>query len=375
MKAALRFILIIVIAFVYASCKDPYVPNIKELDKEILVVEGYIDGGDQTIINLSRVKSMGKEDTSFQQNITDAAVVVESEDGNNYSLLNHHNGNYSGYYNLSPNTRYRIRIQLKDGRNYESRFVDYKTSPPIDSLTYKYETDGVRFYVNTHDQSGNTKYFRWKYEETWEFHSVYQSEYMYDSDSEKVVKLNKQIYDCWQHNNSTDIIINNTANLNQNEMKDMPLLFIPNGSYKLSYLYSLYVKQYAMDSVGYNYFRQLKKNTEETGSIFDPQPGNLKGNIFNTVDSTEIVVGYIGAGRTFSTRQFFKIPWNYFEDCAEQISVPNIKDSLKAYLESGGYWPLEPEPNPFTVTSWTSARKLCVDCTLRGTNLKPSYWP
>ena len=153
-------------------------------------------------------------------------------------------------------------------------------------------------------------------------------------------------------------------------MKDIPLAFIATGSEKLSYIYSLKVKQFVMDSVGYAFFRLLKKNTEETGSIFDPQPGNLKGNIVNLNDPLEMVVGYIGAGNSSEKREFFSIPWNYQPNCSEMILVPNIKDSLDYYFSEGEYWPVGKD-----VGGWISSLGRCVDCRTRGTNIKPDFWP
>lgn len=375
MRAIFNIIPILALVVFFGSCKDPYVPHIKDLDKEILVVEGYIDGANETNIYISRVRSMGKFDTSFQKFVTNAVVYIEDDRGGQYRLQNRGDGSYAGNYRLNPTARYRLYIQTAGNKQYVSAFVDFKESPVIDSISYRIESQGARFFVSTHDNSNRSKFYRWKYEETWEFHSYYPTEFEYDRELRRVVDLRDSIYSCWQFENSTKILVNSTVNQSRDVMENVPLLLIPNGSQKLSYKYSLKVRQFVMDSLGYDYYRQLKTNTEETGSIFDPQPGNLKGNIQNMNDPDEIVVGYIGAGNSAERREFFTIPWNYRNtQCSETITVPGNRDSMDFYFKLLNYWPiLESMDGP--VTNWLAAPASCVDCRTAGTNVKPAYWP
>ena len=196
------------------------------------------------------------------------------------------------------------------------------------------------------------------------------TEFQYDIGNGMVVDLKDSIYNCWQSDASTEILLNNTADLGEDVMKDIPMSFVPNGSEKLSYIYSINVKQYVMDSVGYAFFRLLKRNTEETGSIFDPQPGNLKGNLVNLNDPNEMVVGYIGAGSSTEKREYFTIPWNYRQNCSDVILVPKDRISMDSFFITMGYWPISED-----IGIWISAPKICVDCRIRGTNIKPDFWP
>lgn len=357
----------VIFSFLFlAGCKDDYLPLIKELDKDILVVEGYIDGANETIISLSKVNGMGQ--SSSNNYITGATVHIEDDTGNMYPLHYSSKGDYKGKYSLNPLVKYRVKFQTNQ-KEYASQFVQYKVSPPIDSITYKIEPEGARFMVNTHDNTGQSKYYRWQYEETWQFRSYYRTDFRFDAELENVVDLKVPIYDCWQSDQYGEILLNSSANLGEDVMRDIPLAFIRNGSEKLSYIYSIEVKQYAMDSVGYAFYRLLKRNTEETGSIFDPQPGNLKGNVVNLNDPLEMVVGYIGAGRPSVRRQFFTIPWNFDLGCRELVTVPKIKGSMIYYF-LGGYWPVSENTD-----EWIGATNNCVDCRTRGTNIKPDFWP
>ena len=50
----------------------------------------------------------------------------------------------------------------------------------------------------------------------------------------------------------------------------------------------------------------MKGNTEDVGSIFGSQPNQNHGNIHNVADSSEMVIGYIGAGSIQQQRIFIK---------------------------------------------------------------------
>lgn len=369
MKTGQKVITLIVSLLFLAACKDEYFPTIKELDKDILVVEGFIDGADETVISLSMVNGMGQQ-SSDPKYVTGASVQIEDDKGNMYPLFYSSNGDYKGIYSFNPVLKYRVKIKTENQKEYASQFLPYKVSPPIDAITYRIDPGGARFMVSTHDNSGQSKYYRWKYAETWQYHSSYKTAYKYDEQKKEVVDLEDTIYNCWQSHRSEEIFLNSSANLREDVMKDIPLVFITNGSEKLSYMYSIKIKQFVMDSVGYDFFRLLKKNTEETGSIFDPQPGNLKGNVVNLNDPLEMVVGYIGAGSSAVKREFFTIPWNYRSGCTNLINVPKIKDSLDYYFSGGGFWPVSDN-----ITDWISATTRCVDCRTRGTNIKPDFWP
>lgn len=372
MKTIYFLLIFLLSLIVFIACKDPYMPELRNLNKNILVVEGYIDGSNGTNILLSRVKSLGEADTAFQKFVEDASVTIEDNQGNKFPLANTGHGNYKGNYNLNKANKYHLIISTSDQKNYVSEFVEYKISPPIQSISYKIEKDGARFYVSTQDYNNKSTFYRWKFDETWQFHSFYRTNLKYDKEKRIVVKGTEPIYLCWQSDHSREILINSTANLSQDFIQEMPINFIPNESYKLSDVYSINVRQYVMDSIGYNYYRQLKKNTEETGSIFDPQPGNLRGNIKNTNDLSEIVVGYIGAGSSYQVRQYFQIPWKFNDDCLTTFFVPNRTDSLEYYFGFDENWPLYYDG---IGDAYKAAERKCADCTVRGTNIKPSFWP
>lgn len=369
--------------FFLIGCKDPYNPVLRYEKTNFLIVEGYIDGAAPTTFMLTRSRALTGKDTEPKIVEKGARVGVEDDKNNMNWLTETGNGGYSsiGTLNLNPNNKYRIHIYTKDGGEYTSDFVAFKSSPAIDKIgfTIKSETGDAQIYVNTHDPSGNTKYYRWEYDQTWEFHALYSSRFIYDSQTGKVVDRVGDVRVCWKSGASNTILIGNSTKLTQDIITEMPLVLIPNHSQEMSVLYSIKVKQFALDVTAYNFWEAMKKNTEEVGSIFDPQPNQTLGNIHSVKDINELVVGYVSAGNSFTQRVFIKnsdLPpsWNSYPDCP-QIIVPNRKDSVDFYFGTGQYIPISNILMNGGGEGFTASYPNCVDCTLFGSNVKPVFWP
>lgn len=367
-----------VILFI-AGCKVPYDPPINSSKMHYLVVDGFMNANGVTDIRLTRTRNITWGDTAAYINETGAQMEIEDESNSRMPLYEGSEGHYYGAYYLTPGNKYRLRITTSNQKEYVSDFVTCKITPPIDDIGWKYNDAGdVQIYVNTHDPENKTTYYRWDYQETWEFHSEYYSKFRYDEDKKTVVKRTVPVDVCYRDGISHKIYLGSSAKLKQDIISEAPLALIPNHDRRISVLYSTLVTQYALDSAGYNYWYALKGNSENVGSIFDPQPNQTKGNIHCITDSTEKVVGYVGAGTIRQQRIFIhngdlRPGWNLPPNCSE-YDVPI--DSLDFYLGSYALIPYESDPiGSFMPKGYFSASATCVDCTLTGSPVKPPFWP
>ena len=368
-------------ALLFAHCKTPYDPPLKSTQTNFLVVEGFIDGAATTKIKLSRTRILYAGDTANRHNEINANVLIEDDHQNIYSLADAGDGIYSNAdtLNLNPAYQYRLHIFTSNGKEYFSDFVSYKPAPLIDTIGWKLKNNGVQIYVNTHDPNEATRYYRWEFSETWEFHSAYPTTLKYDVDNNAVIPRTDQVHICWRSDNFHSVLLGSSAKLSNDVIDQAPLVYIEPHNQKLSVLYSILVKQYALDVNGYNFWVAMKSNTEQVGSIFDPQPNQTNGNIHCTTDTSEKVVGYIGAGNTVEKRVFINnnlMPagWNFPEDCLI-ITVPANQDSLIYYFRDGGFSPISETRSQTGQIGYVSSFVQCVECTLNGTNIKPAFWP
>jgi len=394
---------------VTTGCRKPYDPPATSATNSYLVVEGVINAGpDSTFIRVSRTVKISDKIVANPE--TRAVLTVEGDQNTSYPLMEISKGNYaSPGLNLDNNHKYRLRIKTFDNKQYLSDYVEVLNSPPIDSINYDLKgaltIPGVNVYVNTHDQSNKIKYYRWDYQETWMIISHYPS--YFKSNGDTVLGRNlvtDNITDCWQSDTSSTVVLGSSAKLTQNVIFGQPIISIASSSEKVRAKYSILVKQYALSEGAYNFYINVKKNTEQLGSIFDALPSVINGNIHSVTNAAEPVIGYISVGSTSSKRIFIdnrNLPkWStdtsYYAGCHLAFGLipccyynfpPGPKNQVDAYINynpnayniSGNQDPLIPIDaiviHPGTPPiGYTASTKQCVDCTVRGTNKPPAFW-
>jgi uncharacterized protein DUF4249 len=377
----MKKLIYILLAGLALGCKDSYDLPVNIPATGYLVVDGTINSGQgSTIINLSRTVRL--VDTFNINYVTNAKVEVEGED-NSRALLNHRgNGQYvNDQLNLNKGVKYRLNVDLPDGRKYQSSFVAVKQSPGIDSINWQKDDGGVNIYIDAKGNPNSGGYYRWDYAEDWEFNSAYIPTLKYDA-KPLAVYINPggsgdvSKFTCYQSARSTTIEILSTAKLTRDTVH-YRLTTVPKGSWKISVLYSIMVRQYAISREGFEYLSRMKRNTEQTGSIFDAQPSELKGNIVCTSNPAEPVIGFLEVSDMYSKRIFIKpsqvAPWGYSQNCI-QTDLINNADSIKAAGMPAPTVPSLLSPTN-TILRLYFSDPVCIDCTLRGTLTKPSFWP
>lgn len=366
-----------------AGCKTPYIPPEVSSPNSYLVVEGTIITGhtDSTFIRLSHTIKLNGADTAAAE--TGAQVSVQDQAGKSYALKEIRTGTYGAAPLSLPATgTYRLHIVRSNGSTYQSDYVQAKSSPAIDSVSLVPQADGLHVFVNAHDAANSSRYYRWDYSETWQFMSFFQSNLIYQKHPDTLLQRTaaQQVYTCYQTAGSTSIVLNSTAKLTTDVVSQQPITFVPSTSEKVSYIYSIQVKQHALTPDAFEFWQNLKRNTEQLGSIFDAQPSQLTGNIHNTANATEPVIGYVSAGTIVSKRVFLNAGsagyhWRRStpDACDSLGTVKNIPGNYNVYFSS---------PNPVYVpiaikndTLVRVAAPYCADCTTRGTTVKPSFWP
>jgi len=381
------------------GCKKPYNPPAIASPGNYLVVEGVINAGaDSTIITLSRTVNISSKVTVNPE--LHAMVAVQSDKNVSYPLTETTKGNYvCAGLNLDSTLTYRLSIKTSNNEQYLSDLVAVKNSPPIDSVTYTVGGSGLNIYSTTHDPKNNTRYYRWDYLETWIFTSNYESYFKSNGDTVLARTPSQQVYQCWQTDTSSTIIINSSVKLAKDLIVNNPVAFVSSTDEKIGHEYSILVRQYALTGDAYTFWTNLKKNTEQLGSIFDALPSQINGNIHCVTNPSEPVIGYLSVGSTTSKRIFienhalpYAVPPPYPPGCG-------LNGFLYAYIPPGGglstnwvdeylnydssiftgdlYIPtgaILSNAAPPALIGYAGSIPICVDCTLRGTNVEPSYW-
>lgn len=371
---------------VLGGCIDRYTPDVAPTEQTNLVIDGFINPRGRTVIKLSRTFSVNTQNAAPAE--TRAQLAIQDDAGQRYPLIESLAGTYtSAALVLKPDRQYQLRITTSQGREYASDLTPVVVTPPIDTLTFRVQSNGgIQIYVSTHDARNATRYYRWEYEETYQFTSAFESTIEYVPSTNRVRPRGASVFRCWRTEASTAILQGNTTQLTQAALVDYPLIrVLP--SVKLRIGYSLLVRQVGQTQAEYAYWETLRKNTENLGTVNDPLPARVTGNVHALTDAAEPVLGYVSVHSVTEKRLFID---------ARQLPVPQpgsvLFDPAYAFCGNtervsvalgllqfrlGASYPVLPVVSILTgdTIAYTVSSIDCVDCRQRGTNVKPSFWP
>lgn len=371
MKLISTFIILLISLICLNGCVIPFSPPEVASADRFFVVDGFLNtnGKDSSRINLSYTQVVSNKNTFLTE--LKAQVTVEGNKGSTFTFSEIG----KGLYRLPPRVfneseLYRIRIKTVGKKEFLSEYVAVKQTPPIESLTYKIAPDNssLQIYVNTQDPLNKTRFYRWRFEETWEYHSPLLS--LYEIKNKEIVDRVSMINVCWQKEQPATILLASTTKLSQDIIRDFPITNVPAVSNKLLIKYSILVKQIGLTQEGFEYWNALSKTTEKTGSLFDPQPSQVTGNIKCTTNPQELVFGFFSAV-TPQEKRIFIAPALGFPLTCEPTDTLSIADALKsADLLISQYW-----PDGARVPQYITGTAGCADCRLKGgTTVRPSFW-
>jgi hypothetical protein len=375
-KKLMRGILIFLGSLSITQCVEPYAPpEIKE-KVDLLVVDGFMNSTDSSVeVRLSKAVALSETGRPPVEN--NAAVRVEDEAGNIYPVFEVQSGIYRAEkIKFNPALKYRLAITTSQQQEYISDYIELQVTPPIDSITWgkSLKENGLSIYANTHDPSGEAQYYQWTFSETWEYSSGHYSQYKIQNG--EVVPQDVPMHQCWITKPSTEILIASTTHLSQNSVRNFELTFIPLASQKLERTYSIEVEQRALSKEAYDFWVQLKKTTETLGSLFDPLPSQVTGNIKDKNDASQPVLGYFTGGSVAKKRifiSFSQLPRELQEIMRRSCPLDFLPvDLIPSYPDMNL---VSAEGYPVILGYLYSAYSGCMDCRDGGGDIvRPTYW-
>ncbi len=370
-KYPIYLILSVIVFAGINGCITEFEPKGIEEVSDLLIVEGTITDG-ESIIKLRHSVGLS-EILTGKEYLDGASMFVETEDGDIFQGVSMEKGTYiipTG--SLNPNKKYRLNISL-GGEQYQSDYLSPLITPEIDSISpiKKGEGQPVFMCVNTHDPQSNSRYYRWSYRETWEVKAELFANALWVDGS--VLELNlhtsNNIYYCWGRDSSKVLLLGSTEKLTENIVSEKRLVEIPCNNDRLSIMYHIEVEQMQIRKETYDYWSNLQKNIEQTGSIFTPMPSEMKGNI-RCISTPELpVIGYMEVATITKKDRYFPENAGLYEapkkTCGYLITDdPDYAPPNYYYYE---YYPPKESYAP----------RSCVDCRIKekASKNRPENWP
>ena len=372
MKILKKEIFIFIIALLPLSgCIEEYNPKGVRETRGMLVIEGKITNG-ESIIYLRR--SVGLTESLYgNETIDDALVYVEKDNGEQLQGLFKGKGVYAiSTGELVTGIKYRLLVKHK-GEEYVSEFLSPVITSEMDSLTYSKKGIGEPVVIHAYSHDNNidgSRYFIWSYKEIWEIKAELFANYGYlNGDYQHFSLTNSEnLYYCWERDSSAAIILGTSDKLSENVIHQKTINEIPCDNRRLSVLYYINVEQNQISKDAYDYIYNLKKNVEQTGSIFSPIPSEMKGNIHCTTNPALPVIGFIYVSTT-TTKNLYVSGSYYYE--------PNTVDECGGLILQSREIGYSYYTYPTSFAPALYAPAYCVDCTLKinATKERPDFWP
>ncbi len=326
--------------------------------------------------------------------LVDGAKVSLSDDtGNTIPLMEDSIGRY-----LTPKTfagqigtKYKLNIELQEGKQYESEYVELLDVPDIAELNAEYLTrpasvttysdEGYQFYINTEPGNNEQKYFKWEITDDSEYHLKTIFYYYWDGNSLSDVNISNI---CYFQSHLREISVGTSNNSQTNSLTNYPFCFSPK-SWKFKFGYGIKVKQYSLSQFSYNFWKGALENNFRI-LINSKQPYQLTGNLKCISNPGEPVFGIFEASAVKEKGiQVEKIHYPDELPMDRTYSYPKIISCSSIYLPNvdletirgwyAGYIGVPADPPPGWSGFLLVRDNRCVFCELtEGTSIRPDYW-
>ena len=280
------------------SCVDEVQLPIRNPNR-ILVVEGTITNEPPPYsVKLTYSGTFRSAGILSEESYADQATVTLGDDqGRTVSLLPRGEGVYqtvdSSFVGTVGRT-YTLRVTLSDGKRYASRPEQMRSVAPIDSLSFAFTDinvnanperfNGYEVYAHFRDPAETDNYYRWL---------AYGYSQVRSTGGSCSLGSPNTCYDyCWQANYTNAVRILSDALVNGNRISRQPVFFSPiytRGPHLVE------VSQLSMTREAYQFWKLYQEQQTRVGSILDPLPAPIVGNITNADNPNESALGYFAA--------------------------------------------------------------------------------
>lgn len=369
---------------------EPFEPDVAE-SQQFIVISGHVtDKPGSHYVTVFRSEPYHSRNLSP---VTGCIVVIHDESENVRIYREVSSGVYEVDLNrsfLAVGKCYSISVITPTDVEYRSDFDTLLACPPIDTCYYEINHNeegnsgnprsGIQFYNDLKGSENEAKCFRWILYETWEYHSPHLANSHFINGKIEPFDGNN-IAVCYRTEPVKDLYISSTSSLSENRLNKNALNFVPGSSEKLAHQYSILVEQQSLSQQVFDFWNGIKTNTAEQVSLFDNQPVQITGNIYNVNDPLDPVLGCFYATQIHERRILLdrgSIPFIIQQsscqlDTAHEIGFLNASQSAffvyYTRLEHDEFNQLE------EVDYYIYGPPECFDCrALGGDTIKPEFW-
>lgn len=287
----IRNLIFVFLTLSLVACLDEYNVPISQ-QTEQLVVEARLTDEDLTpTLKLSLTTQFGNAGNYKPLQ----GALVQITDNTGKAVVFRSSPSQPGYYVPSdlkfrgqPTKTYRLSIALPDGRVYESTAETMPASVAIQNLYAEFQNPaargqlgetGYRVFVDVNDPRNVQNYYRWT---AWGVHKR--------KSTGVPVSFTGICCDlCWVRKDDNSVNMFSDAGVDGNALKGKSVFLSP---FFYFGKHHIEVTQYNITRSTFQFWRRYQEQLQRTGTIFDPIPAPVVGNIANKANPAELALGY-----------------------------------------------------------------------------------
>ncbi|MEO1054770.1 MAG: DUF4249 domain-containing protein [Bacteroidota bacterium] len=304
----MKSLLPILVLFVLTGCVEPFMFDSGDGDELLVIFGSVTPGNSASTLRITRTSAFG---TGNLRTIDNAQVTLFDDQDASEAYVPLGNGRYRMNKNdieVVAGRTYHIEVEL-NGNTYRSEPAVMPARVPADSTYFRVEEDilededglrrevfFIKLFVDTPVNLEQTSFLRWTMDEMFQ-----------------VVLSPCPIETCCvcyyePREINTSFILFDGSGTGTQQISGLELMRkqpLPHYEYQIRHYFNVY--QHILTEDALRYWERIDIINNQEGTIFDPIPASIPGNISNVDNANEQVLGYfqvmdIDTVRTFATR-------------------------------------------------------------------------
>ncbi len=310
MNRRIYIIVLSFIVFAVPSCIDEIDLNI-DTERQFIIVNGLVsDVPDTYHVKLDYSPIIGVGNDNILTPVPSAQVVLKGDNGSSVQFFEKEDddGLYEAFTATIPGVSYELEINTPDGLQIKSS-PTLAPEPLLEIDTLKFDisiienfnaagnlitTEFVDLLISLKLPPDKRPYIRWRIKGEYKFVEAYR------------MALNPKICYVKENIDFNNIAILNTEDVGTDELSNFQLLSALMND-RFNQRYCFHVFQYGISEEEYLYWKRVKELINIDGTLFDPPPGSIVGNLITDENSGGRVQGYFSVVSQKSKRLFVDV--------------------------------------------------------------------
>ena len=302
--------LIYILLLLPMACIEPYQVDVPE-GQQLLTIEGLIHTGPGPhAITLTRSATYGSVFEGLIRPVRGATVIVRDNEGQ-ITFLEEGTEARGSYFTPASfraeiGKSYTLQIQTVEGKVYTSLPERVESVPAIENIEVKTVTipvegetnprSGVQLISEINDPADQNNFYFWRLGPI--VHVLEARPDLFVNRETRTPAPKACCFTCFR----TEVTGNSSLFIAQDDNFNglttrIPAAFIEDNGLRFVERLRADLKQYGISQEAFRFLKLVKQQADISGSIFDPPPATIRGNMISLEDPDEVVLGYfIAAG-------------------------------------------------------------------------------